>query len=117
NDRVERACETAWSMVDSKLRRRFTPFQGTRYFDWPSIDYRTPWRLWLDRNTLISLDSVTSGGTTLTGLLPEPVNDGPPYTRLETNRATNSAYVSGATPQRNIAVTGLFGHTDTAETV
>ncbi len=40
----------------------------------------------------------------------KPINSGPPYTYFEINRATNSAFGVGPTPQRDVAVTGTFGY-------
>lgn len=119
NDQVDRALGSATDAVDGHLRRRFRPWVGTRYFDWPDDRYRTPWRLWLDEHDLITIDTVTSGGTTIPpgDLLPGPANSGPPYRYLEIDRSTSSTFTAGATHQRAIAVGGTWGWADDEEAI
>lgn len=114
NSRVDRAIETATTTVDGFLRRRFSPVVATRYFGWPSDAYRTPWRLWLDADEIISLTSLTSGGVTIPqgAYFLEPINDGPPYRSIEINLAGSSALTAGQTHQRAIIAAGLFGYRD-----
>lgn len=40
----------------------------------------------------------------------EPVNSGPPYTYIELDRSSNSAFGAGPTPQRSIWITGTWGY-------
>jgi hypothetical protein len=118
-DRIDRAIETATLMVEGLLRRRFIPTLDTRYFDWPNRASPTPWRLWLDYDEVISVTSVVAGGVTLplASLFLEPVNLGPPYTYIETSLATSATFQAGQTRQRAVAISGLFGFQDEAETV
>lgn len=92
----------------------FRPSIATRYYRWP--DQQTAWyyRLWLDGNQLISVTSLTSGGTTIpsTDYFLEPQQYGPPYNRIEIDLSRSSAFGFAGTPQRAIAVTGLWGHND-----
>lgn len=119
NDRIDRAIESATTTVDGLLRRTFTPWTGTRYFRWPSEAYRTPWRLWLDRDELVNVTALTAGGVTIpaTDYFPEPANSGPPYRSIEIDLASSAAFTAGTTAQRAIAVTGTFGYSDVAEPV
>lgn len=112
NSAVDRAIESGSRSVEGLLRRRFYPQVGTRYFDWPSYQRALPWRLWLDENEIISLTSLTAGGTSIpTGNVNlEPVNTGPPFTRLEINLGSGSTFLSGSTYQRALAVAGVFGY-------
>lgn len=107
---IGRAVDSASRSVEGLLRRRFYPWTGTRYKAWPNYQYARPWRLWLDQDELISLTSITAGGSAVTGYFLEPINTGPPYTRIETDLASSSAFSSGTTHQRAIAITGVFGY-------
>jgi hypothetical protein len=113
DDDVDRAIQAASRSAEGLLRRKFYPRDATRYWDWPSFQSAPPWRIWLDAWELAAIPtSVTTGGVTIpiANLNFEPVNSGPPYTYFEINRATNSAFGAGATPQRDVAVTGTYGY-------
>lgn len=117
NERVDRAIESATLAVDGACTRTFVPSVGTRYFPWPHDNYRTPWRLWLGQDELISVTSMTAGGDTIasTGYYLEPINQGPPYTSVEINLGSDYTFQSGDSYQRSIAITGTFGY-DATET-
>lgn len=121
NERVDRAIEAARDSVDRLTRRRFSPTEGTRYFAWPDEQYPTSWRLWLGPDELASSSgvSITAGAATFAAnsFFLEPANQGPPYTYIETDLDGSAAFASSGTHQRAIAVTGIFGHSDTAATV
>ncbi|MEV6181348.1 hypothetical protein [Streptomyces sp. NPDC052015] len=112
---IDRALESASRGVEDLCHRRFYPVQATRYFDWPSSQYRPSWRLWLDDNELISLTTLVSGGVTIpsTDYFLEPNRSGPPYSRIEIDLDSSAAYGGGDTHQRDIQVTGLFGYRNT----
>lgn len=112
---VDRALSQATSIVEGFLHRGFFPYRGTRYFDWPNIDYPVSWRLWLDDNELASLTSITAGGISLTpaNVIPYP-RTGPPYSYLETSLAANDVYQAGSSWQNAIAITGLWCGTNGA---
>jgi hypothetical protein len=114
NPQVDRVVEAASRDVEGLLHRRFYPEVDTRYFDWPD-QYARPWRLWLDDSELISLTSISSGGVTIpTGNINlEPNRNGPPYNRVEIRIDTSAAFGGGQTTQRNIAITGLWGYSNT----
>lgn len=105
---VDRAIAAASRDVDLLCHLRFYPEQATRRFDWPAG--ARPWRIWLDDSRLISLTSLTSGGTTIDpgDVLLEPNRTGPPYSRIELNTGTGAAFTGGDTSQQNITVTGLW---------
>ena len=112
DDDIDRSIQAASRAVEGQLHRKFYPRDMTRYWDWPSYQYALPWRIWFDAWELAAIPtSVTTGGQTipLANLFFEPGNSGPPYTSMEINRSTNSAFGSGPTPQRDVAVTGTFG--------
>ena len=112
DDQVLRALESGSRSIESLTHRRFYPLLATRYFDWPNRQYARPWRLWLDDQELISVTTLLAGGVTIpsTDYFLEPANTGPPYTRIEIDLSSGSAFASGATYQRAVVVTGLFGH-------
>jgi hypothetical protein len=109
---VDRAIESATDAVFALTHRRFWPQTATRYFPWPNRQYARGWRLWLDGDELVSVTTMTAGGTTIppTDYFLEPVNTGPPFTSIEIDLSSSSAFSSGATWQRAIAITGEFGH-------
>lgn len=112
---VDRAIQAACPTIDSLVRwSHFDPRVDVRYFDWPDGNRSRSWRLWLDQHGLISLTSITAGGDTIpTGNVNlEPVNDGPPFDRVETDLGTSSTFTTGNTHQQAIAITGLWGHSD-----
>ncbi len=107
---VDRLIAAASRSVDQLCHRVFYPTKTTRYVEWPSDQLGTSYRVWLDgAHELISLTSVTSGGTALTSYFLEPQGSGPPYTRLEVDLAGSDSLTIDATPQRSLALTGVFG--------
>lgn len=112
NARIDRAIEAASRNVEGLTHRRFYPWTGTRYKDWPNLlQYARSWRLWLDEDELVSVTSLISGGTTIpsTDYFLEPSNLGPPYNCIEIDLASTASWDSNAdTHQRSIAITGVF---------
>lgn len=96
--------------VESFLHRVFYPTITTRYKDWPNDQYARAWRLWLDRDELVSLTSLTSGGTVIpaANYNLEPSNLGPPFTYIEIKLNSGSALASGSSFQRSVGLTGTF---------
>jgi hypothetical protein len=113
NRNIDRCIESAARRVDGLCHRIFYPRIETKYFDWPNYQQAVPWRLWLDDTELISVTSITSGGTTIpaANYNLEPNRVGPPYNRLEVDISTSSALSAGSTFQQSIAITGLWGYT------
>jgi len=110
---VDRANASASQDVEGLLNRVFYPVVQTKYFPWPDREMNYPWRLWLDDDTLIAATAVACAGTTIPSgnYYLEPVNSGPPYSRIEINLGSQSAFGAGTTRQRSIAVTGTWGYT------
>jgi hypothetical protein len=110
---IDRIIEGQSRSIDGQMRRVFYLTTATRKFDWPDLTGTSayPWRLWLHQNEVISVTTLTSGGTVIpsSGYLLEPVNDGPPYDRIDINLGTTSSFSSGATWQQSISVLGQFG--------
>lgn len=115
NLEVDRAIDSASRTVEGILHRKFYPWTGTRYFDWPNFQYARPWRLYLEQDELVSVTAITSGGVAIAAndYFLEPINDGPPYTRIELDLDSSAAFGQGTNSQRDIAITGVFGHSAT----
>jgi hypothetical protein len=114
NGQIDRAIEASAPAVEGLTHRRFYPWSGTRYLDWPNDQSAPPWRLWLDSNEVISVATLVCGGTTIasTDYLPRRMDrmDEPPYTHIEIDLESSAAFAAGATHQRAVAITGVFGH-------
>jgi hypothetical protein len=111
---IDRAIETGSRAVDDLCQRSFAPVLDTRYKDWPNLQRARAWKLYLDRDEVISVLTLTSAGVVIpsTDYYLEPANFGPPYTRIETRLDRPSAFSAGQTHQRAIGVQGLFGYRD-----
>lgn len=112
-DQVDRAIYSATHSVEGLLHRSFYPVVATRYFPWPQRA-GTSYRLWLEANELISVSTLVSGGTTISSsdYFLEPNEYGPPYDRIELDLSSSAVFGGGETPQRDIAITGVWGFTD-----
>ncbi len=115
---VDRAIQSSARNIEGHLHRYFYPLDTTRYFDWPNFQYAYPWRIWFDQWDLVQATAVTTGGQPipLSACNFEPVSSGPPYRYLELRRDLPYSFGVGATSQRNIAITGLFGYRNTETT-
>lgn len=109
---IDRAIEAAPKAIEGLTHRRFYPWTGTRYLDWPNFQYARPWRLWLGSNEVASVSTLVSGGTTIAStdyfLRRSDGVDEAPYTHIEIDLDSSAAFSSGDTHQRSVAVTGVF---------
>lgn len=90
----------------------FVPWTGSKSFPYPNAQNASIGTLWLDKHRLISLSAFTSGGVTVApaNVFLEPSASGPPYNRIEINRATSSALaMNSGTAQRSLVLTGVWG--------
>lgn len=114
NGRIDRALASASRNIDKLCRRRFYPESTTRKFDWPNKQYARSWRLWLESNELISLNTLTSGGIVIPAasyfLRRADDLDEPPFTYIEIDVSTVAGFSAGNTWQRSIQAAGLFGY-------
>lgn len=115
NSRIDRALADATESVYGLTHRIFYPVLATRRFDWPArAGASTPWIMRLDSNELISVTSLTSGGTEIatSDYLLRRADDQaePPYTRIEINLGSSASFGGGDTYQQDIAVAGLWGY-------
>lgn len=113
---LRRAISGSSRGIEGSTLRKFYPWEGTRYFDWPNQSYAPSWRLYLDEHELTSATSLTSGGTTISAanyiLGPENAAAlGEPYTRLDINVGTSASFNSGtSTWQEAIALAGVYNY-------
>jgi hypothetical protein len=120
NDLIDSKILAASRSIEGQLHRRFYPELKTIGFDYPTRDGTPTWAINLGSNELISLASVTAGGTSLSlsdlDLTRADQKVEPPYSTLEIDLSSNAAFQSGATWQRAISITGVYGwgQTDTS---
>jgi hypothetical protein len=114
---IDSAIQAAVPLVDGLLKRRFWNALETRYFDWPNFQYAYPWRIWFDEAELadvtVNVPTVTTGGQSIPDsaiFWGDPNYPTAPYTYMELDRSQDYAFGVGSTPQRDVAVTGLFGY-------
>jgi hypothetical protein len=112
-DKIDRALQTFARMIEKKCQRPggLFPTLRTLYWDWPDISQPTSWRLWVEPDNAISLVSLSSGGTTISGAYLAAGDGttsgvGPPYNQIQLDRSLSYAFGGGSTPQRN--VTGVL---------
>lgn len=118
NAQIDRSIAAGSRSVDQLTHRRFYPTTGIRYFDWPD-QFARSWRIWTNEHEAISVSSIALRGTS-TVLDPaayflEPVNSGPPYSRIEIDIGIgggSATFGGSAGYQRSVAVTGLWGYRD-----
>lgn len=116
---IDREIEAASRSIERALFRKFYPFKGTRYMDWPGSTRRVSpaWKLWLDENELLVVDTLSSGGIAISvsDIIPRP-SGAPPFNCIELNRSGSATFGGGSTPQNTVAITGTFGFCDDNET-
>lgn len=114
SSQIDRAIESASRSAERICARKFAPVTATRYFPRPDPNRSRSWRLWLDENELISITTLTAGGTVVPSIdyFLEPINSGPPFRSVEIDLDSGSAFNVGTTSQRAVAITGLWGYTD-----
>ncbi|MCP2248740.1 hypothetical protein [Lentzea aerocolonigenes] len=112
---VDRAIAGATRSIEGLMRRKFIPRRATVAFDWPANPRSRSYRLWLDENEFISVDTITVDGVEIpsSSYLLYP-SDGPPYDRIEVDRNSSATFSSG-TLQQGVLVTGWLGYTDDQE--
>lgn len=110
---IDAAIASASDDIDGWLNRHkhgLAPRTATRYFNWPQR-FSAAYRLWLDENELVSVTTLTAGGTVIAAAdyFLEPVNSGPPYTYIEIDLSSTASFQAGSTTQQAISVLGVFG--------
>lgn len=112
---VDSALVRAAESVDALCHRRFYNILATSYWDWPSFQRAYPWRIWFDEREIADVTNpvpvVTSGGNVIPAgnIFWGPWNYSPPFTFMELDRSKSSTFGQGNTPQRDVAITALYG--------
>jgi hypothetical protein len=117
-EQVDRAICAAADAVEDLTQRKFYPLDTTRKWDWPNFQYAYPWRVWFDNFELAAIPTLVTTGSFLPTpiVIPigacifQPVNEGPPFTRMELRRDMNYGFGNNPTPQLDIAITGTYGY-------
>lgn len=112
NQQIDRLIEATSRRIETMCHRRFYPQVDTRYFDWPNKTSGRSYRLWLDADELISVTSISSGGSLIDvgEYFLRPYNDSPPYTHIEIDLSGSASFGGGSTHQQDITITGVFGY-------
>lgn len=112
---IDQALESASVAVDRLCHRGdatrpgFAPWTGTITYDWPVLNNASAYRFYLNQNSLLSLTSVISGGTTITSAALLRPETGPPYSVLDVDRATSSLFtISSGAGQSSLAIAGVW---------
>lgn len=112
NPQIDRAIAAATLAIEGLCHRKFYPWTGTRYVDWPNHQYARAWRLWLEANEVASVSTLVSGGVTIPSsdyfLRRGDDLDEAPYSFIEIDLASSAAFSTGDTHQRSVAITGVF---------
>lgn len=119
NSTLDDAIETASREVENLTHRFFIPKLQTRYYSWPQRDGRSG-VLYLDADLIAVVSLKTKGGATTiapTDYFLEPVNDGPPFDKIETDDSKSAEFEAGSTSQRAIQVDAKWGYNETLEAV
>lgn len=111
---IDDAISGASDDIDAWLKYHkhgLAPRIATRYFRWPTRDYSRAWVLWLEENILVSVTSLTAGGTAIVSAdyFLEPVNSGPPYHSIEIDLDSQASFTNSGTSQRAIEIVGTWG--------
>lgn len=118
---IDRNIEAASRAAETLLHRRFYPALTTLKFDWPNFQYVAPWQLWFDDSGVISISSMSAGGTAIAApdrLLRRGDNlTEPPYSYIEIDQSSSAALQSGDTWQEAINIVALTGWNDTDTSV
>lgn len=93
--------------------RRFIPYTATKQYPWPQAGGRS-YCLALGED-LIAATALTKNDDDVTAIaaadyLVEPVNEGPPYNRIEIDLSSSEFFSWANTPQRAVRVTGRWGY-------
>ena len=119
---IDSYLEAASEQIERELRRRFIPQTAIKYFRWPTKRSLGGYTLYLDDEDLIAATLVQAKAQDASPVTVaaadyflEPVNSGPPYSRLEIDLSSSAALEAGATPQRSIAITGRWGYREDTE--
>lgn len=109
---IDEAIDAASRSIEQATNRVFYPWTGTRYMNWPDPQNGTSYTLWLEENEAVSVSALASGGNAIDPSLynVEPINQGPPFDRIELKLSGTASFGLSSSHQRDVAVTGVFGY-------
>lgn len=124
DDIIDSYLESASADIERDLKRRFIPEMVTKDYRWPRIrSWTYPQVLYLEDDDLLAvtlLEAKAQDASPMiipaTDYFLEPVNLGPPYSRIEIDLSSTSAFEAGDTPQRSLAVTGRWAASEQTRT-
>lgn len=114
---IDDAIKAASRSAEALMHRRFYPELRTVGLDWPNPNNGVSWEIDLGDQELISVTSVTSGGSTITsGILLKRGDDlrEPPYSTIAVDLAGPYSFSAGNTYQGAVSITGTFGYSATS---
>lgn len=109
---IDLAIEQGSRAVDRLCRRgddtrpAFAPWYGTIEYDWPALNDSGIYRRWLGPHSLLTIGTVTSGGTDVSAAaIGYPPQYGPPYEALDLDQSTTSVFTtSDGIGQRSLSI-------------
>jgi hypothetical protein len=124
NPVVDRIIEAVSRRIDAHVDRTgFIPKTQTRYYQWPQ-GLNIEWLLEIEKHDLISITTLKTKAQSASPVtiassdyFLEPVNDGPPYSRVEIDLETSALFEQGGGPQQAIEIVGEWGYQDVQRTV
>jgi len=113
NSVIDALIEAASREIDGLTNRRFIPKTATRSYNWPQRDGRSVYTIYLDED-LLSVSALTKEGDDVTAIAStdyflEPVNLGPPYSRIEIDLASRAIPHLGQLPGLSCVTSGCMG--------
>jgi hypothetical protein len=106
---IDRLLASAARQVDEDLHRHFYPITRVDEYEWPSPYQSTVLRLYLT-DDLLAVTGILSGGTAMTNYVLQPLNSGPPYSRIEVDLSGQGSFRMATVRQRSIVITGRYGY-------
>lgn len=117
---IDGAIKSSSRTAEALCHRRFYPERRTVAIDWPTQNNNVSWEIGLGDQELISAETVTSGGNSITsGILLKRGDDlnEPPYSSIEVDLSEPYSFSAGVTFQGAVSITGLFGYSDTSTAI
>ena len=116
---IKASIEAASAQIENGTNRRFIPETKTAQYGWPTLSLNS-WTLLLPED-LIAVTALTKEGDDVTAIAStdyflEPREEGPPYHKIEIDLASTAFYSIKDTHQRQVRVTGRFGHSENTKT-
>ena len=120
NAQIDALLEGASRHIDARTHRWFIPRTELRNFEWPQPHNPSSNTLYTEWD-LLSVTTLTKDDDTATVIAAadfflEPQNEGPPFYKIEIDRASSAFFSFLLTTQRAVRVTGSWGFSDATVT-